>query len=137
MYSPNDRVVRCEDNRFAENESNASYTNHIFVRLSAKDRTFARVNFSFSTFDGCYLRGCKFLDCDFTGCRFLSTNFHNSTFEICNFRYAVFEKTQIAPDILVTQAPDHENLRASIRPQSTHKLPAARGRSGSKQSDQD
>ncbi len=111
MYSPNTLVVRCEDCRFAEDESNCAYQHHLFIRLVAKDRTFTKVNFRYCTFDGCYLRDCKFLACDFTGCRFLSTNLNGSAFSTCQFEYATFERTQIAPDILETQAPDRENLK--------------------------
>lgn len=114
MYSPNTFVVRCEDRRFAEDESNVSYQHHLFIRLSAKDRTFTKISFKYCTFDGCYLRSCKFLKCDFTGCKFVSTNFHGSSFTACQFEYATFERTQIAPDILETQAPDFENLKAKF-----------------------
>jgi hypothetical protein len=112
MHSPNTLVVRCEDRRFAEDESNASYSNHVFIRLVAKDRTFSRVSFKYCIFDGCYLRDCKFLSCDFTGSRLSSSNFHGSSFSDCKFEYATFEKTQITPDILATQAPYLENLKA-------------------------
>jgi hypothetical protein len=112
MHSPNTLVVHCEDCRFAEDESGVSYQLHLFTRLSAKDRNFTKVSFRYCTFDGCYLRSCRFLNCDFTGCRFVSTNFHGSSFSDCQFEYATFEKTQITPDILETQAPDLENLKA-------------------------
>lgn len=114
MHSPNALVVHCEDRRFAEDESSVSYQHHLFTRLSAKERTFTKVSFRYSTFDGCYLRSCKFLNCDFTGCRFIATNFHGSSFGDCQFEYATFEKTQIASDILETQAPDLENLKAKF-----------------------
>lgn len=114
MHTQNTRVVRCEDRRFAEDESYVSYEHHLFIRLSAKDRTFTKVSFRYCTFDGCYLRSCKFLNCDFTGCRFISANFHGSSFSACKFEYATFEKTQISPDILETQAPDFENLKAKF-----------------------
>jgi hypothetical protein len=112
MHSPNTLVVRCEDHRFADDESNTDYRNHVFVRLVAMRRTFSKVDFRYCVFDGSYLRECKFLDCDFTGTRFLSSNFHESSFSGCKFEYAIFEKTQIAPDILETQAPHFENLKA-------------------------
>lgn len=114
MYSPNNLFVRCEDHRFPVDESHVFYEHHLFIRLSAKDRTFTKVSFKYSTFDGCYLRSCKFSDCDFTGCRFISTNFHGSSFTACRFEYATFEKTQIAPDILETQAPALDNLKAKF-----------------------
>ncbi len=112
MHSANTLIVHCEDRRFAEDESHTSYQHHLFTRLSAKDRTFTAINFRYCTFDGCYLRSCKFQKCDFTGCRFISTNLHGSSFSECKFEYATFEKTQIASDILETQAPDLENLKA-------------------------
>jgi len=114
MHSPNTLVVRCEDRRFNENESNHSYQHHLFIRLVAKDRSFTKVDFRYCIFDGCYLRSCKFLNCDFTGTRFLATNFHGSQFNGCQFEYTTFEKTQIAPDILETQAPTLENLKAKF-----------------------
>lgn len=114
MHSANTLIVHCEDRRFAEDEYRASYQHHLFTRLSAKDRTFAEVSFRYCTFDGCYLRSCKFLKCDFTGCKFVSTNFHGSSFRDCHFEYATFERTQIAPDILETQAPDLDNLKAKF-----------------------
>lgn len=112
MFSPNTLVVRSEDQRFASDESNVEYSNHLFVRLVAKDKTFSKVDFKYCVFDSCYLRRCKFSNCDFTGAKFVSTSFHGSSFTSCQFAYATFEKTQIAPDILETQAPDHENQKA-------------------------
>lgn len=112
MFSENTRIVHCEDRKFTEDESNYSYESYIFTRLSAKNRTFTEISFKYCTFDGCYLRSCKFLKCNFTGCKFIATNFHGSSFGNCTFDYATFEKTQIAPDILETQAPDLENLKA-------------------------
>jgi hypothetical protein len=111
MLSLNDRIVHCEDHRFSDNEANVSYANHLFTRLSAKEKTFTKVDFRYCTFDRCYLRSCKFLNCDFTGCRFVSSNLHGSSFRDCRFDYASFERTQIAPDILETQAPFLENLK--------------------------
>jgi hypothetical protein len=111
MHSPNAFVVHCEDRRFAEDEANVSYANHFFTRLSAKEKNFTKVDFKYCTFDRCYLRSCKFLNCDFTGCRFVSSNFHGSSFRDCRFDYTSFERTQIAPDILDTQAPFLDNLK--------------------------
>ncbi len=111
MLSANTHTVKCEDHRFDANEANSSFTHHVFIRLSAKQKTFASVDFKYCIFDGCYLRGCRFIECDFTGCRFLSTNFHGSTFISCQFAYATFEKTMIADDILESQAPDFENQK--------------------------
>lgn len=111
MLSANDRI-RIEDQKFQTDESDVAFTNHLFVRVVAKRKTFTSVDFKYSIFDGCYLRGCRFVSCDFTGCRFLSTNFHGSTFSSCSFPYATFEKTIIADDILETQAPNFENQTA-------------------------
>jgi hypothetical protein len=110
MLSANNRV-RCEDQKFDSNETGSAFPNHLFVRVGAKEKTFANIDFKYSIFDGCYLRGCRFLNCDFTGCRFLSTSFHGSTFSNCNFAYATFERTLIADDILETQAPVFENQK--------------------------
>lgn len=111
MLTRNTRTVKCEDQRFAADESNTQFENHVFIRLSAKQRTFTRVSFKYCVFDGCYFRACRFLGCDFTGCRFLSTNFHGTSFASCQFAYATFEKTAISDDILDTQAPDFENQK--------------------------
>ena len=113
MLSANPRV-RSEDQKFAQNEASTSFINHLFVRLVAKDRTFTRVDFRYCIFDACYIRDCRFISCNFTGCRFLSTNFQGSTFASCTFDYAIFEKTAIADDILESQAPIYENLRAKF-----------------------
>jgi uncharacterized protein YjbI with pentapeptide repeats len=94
MLSANNRV-RCEDKKFDSDEAGAAFQNHLFVRVGAKEKIFANIDFKYSIFDGCYLRGCKFLHCDFTGCRFLSTSFHGATFSNCNFAYATFERTLI------------------------------------------
>lgn len=114
MYSPNSLIVRSENCRFAENESHVCYRNHIFVRLVAIAKTFTDVDFRFCVFDGCYLRDCKFLNCDFTGTKFSSSSFHGSSFTNCVFNYTTFEKTEITPDILDTQAPEYENLRSKF-----------------------
>ena len=114
MLVPNRQIVRCDDHRFDADESGTQYTHHLFIRLSAKNKTFTHVDFRYCVFDGCYLRGCRFVACDLTGCRFLSTSFHGSTFSDCQFAYASFEKTSIADDILETQAPDFENQKAKF-----------------------
>ena len=113
MLATNGRT-RAEDQRFTADESDAKFTNHLFIRLVAKDKIFRRVDFKYCIFDGCYLRGCKFVQCDFTGCRFLSTNCVGSTFTSCEFAYATFERTIIADDILETQAPVFENQKAKF-----------------------
>jgi Pentapeptide repeats (9 copies) len=104
--------VKTEDQRFANDEKDTEYKKHIFVRLVSMNIVFQNVDFSYCIFDGCYLRKCKFIKCNFTGCKFLSTSFHGSLFNHCTFDYATFEKTIIADDILNTQAPERENLKA-------------------------
>jgi hypothetical protein len=111
MISPSSRV-RCEDQRFDADESDSTLSNYLFIRVSAKDKTFRNVDFKYCIFDGCYLRGCKFINCDFTGCKFVSTNFHASKFSNCEFAYVSFEKTLISDDILETQSPHFENQQA-------------------------
>lgn len=110
MLSHRNRT-RSEDQKFDDNEAGTSFRNYLFVRVSAKEKTFTNVDFKYCIFDGCYLRGCRFQRCDFTGCKFLSTSFHGSTFLNCEFAYATFEKTIIADDILDSQAPNFENQR--------------------------
>lgn len=114
MLTLNRQIVRCDDHRFDADENNSQYMHHLFVRLSAKNKTFTKVDFRYCVFDGCYLRGCRFIACDFTGCRFLSTNFHGSSFSDCQFAYATFEKTAIVDDILESQAPDLENQKVKF-----------------------
>lgn len=103
-----------QDMKFDGDESNAQFTNYVFVRLVGKNITLSRVDFKYCIFDACYLRDCKFVACNFTGCRFLSTNFRGSTFSNCDFAYAVFDKTIIADDILEAECPARENQKASF-----------------------
>lgn len=105
-------IIRIEDQRFVSGEKDKDYRRHFFLRLVAKEIEFQSVNFSYCTFDSCYLRKCRFIKCNFTGCKFLSTSFYGSVFSYCTFDYAIFEKTIIADDILSTQAPERENLKA-------------------------
>jgi hypothetical protein len=89
----------------------ADFANTVFIRLVAKERTFRNVDFRFCVFDGCYLRSCQFDSCTFTGCRFIGSNFEGSRFAGSEFDYAVFERTNITPDILDTEAPATENMQ--------------------------
>jgi hypothetical protein len=112
MYSENGTRKSITDHRFANDESDARYNNHLFVRLSAKGKSFRNVDFRYTTFDACYLRDAKFDSCDFTGCRFTATNLHGARFSGCRFEYATFERTMVDPAILDTECPSRENLRA-------------------------
>lgn len=100
-----------KDKRIVEGFTGQKLTNKLWTRLVAKDVTFRRVNFSYSTFDACYIRSCKFDKCNFTGCRFTNSNFHGTTFSECAFDYATFEKTDVDPYILESEAPVRENLK--------------------------
>lgn len=100
------------DKRFDTNVENAKFINKFFLRLVAKNKTFKNVDFKYSIFDTCYLRGCRFDSCDFTGVRFLASNLHGATFSGCKFDYALFERTWLEPDILETECPATENLKA-------------------------
>jgi hypothetical protein len=111
MYIDNARRKVVVDQRFAGDESNAQYDNHIFIRLSAKGRAFRDVDFKYATFDTCYFRDATFDSCNFTGCRFISTNLQGAKFSGCRFEYATFERTIIDSVILETESPSHENLR--------------------------
>lgn len=102
---------KLEDVRFNTEVKNASFLNHVFVRLVAKKNRFVNVDFRYCTFDACYLRDCAFDSCNFTGCRFVSSNFHGSSFVGCNFEYATFEKTDIDNDVLSTNCPGRDNLK--------------------------
>jgi hypothetical protein len=87
------------------------WSNSVFTRLSAKERTFTNVTFNFCTFDSCYLNHCRFVRCRFVGCRFVGSNLQGSTFSGSKFDYAVFERTNISEDILDTECPGYENLQ--------------------------
>lgn len=100
------------DKKFDVDVENAKYINKLFLRLVAKNKTFRNVDFKYSIFDTCYLRGCRFDSCDFTGVRFLASNFHGATFSGCKFDYALFERTWLEPEILETECPATENLKA-------------------------
>lgn len=110
MLNNSDRTTET-DKKFDADEANTHYTNRLFLRLVAKDKSFTRVDFKYTIFESGYLRGCKFDSCDFTGCRFVGTNLHGSKFSGCNFEYAVFERTSIDSDILDTECPGPENLK--------------------------
>lgn len=101
--------VEVKDQKFETNLSGATFSNWLFIRLVAKSRRFAKVDFRYTTFDACYLRGCVFDECDFTGCRFVSSNLHGSSFSGCKFDYATFEKTEIDVDVLSSGCPATEN----------------------------
>jgi uncharacterized protein YjbI with pentapeptide repeats len=99
------------DKKIDENIVDSKFVNHLFLRLVAKNKQFARVDFKYSIFDICYLRGCTFDSCDFTGCRFVGTNLHGSSFSGCKFDYCKFERTVVDNDILDTGCPGTENLK--------------------------
>ncbi|MBG1242213.1 pentapeptide repeat-containing protein [Nostoc sp. NZL] len=110
MLSESNRVHQI-DKKFDDNISNDKFMNHLFVRLVAKDKQFTKVDFKYSIFDTCYLRGCKFDSCDFTGCRFVGTNLHGAKFSGCKFEYSTFERTVVDNYILDTECPGSENLK--------------------------
>ena len=99
------------DKKFDSDTSNSGFANHLFLRLIAKDKKFTNVDFKYSIFDTCYLRGCKFDSCDFTGCRFVGTNLHGAKFSGCKFDYSTFERTVVDNYILDTECPSHENIK--------------------------
>ncbi len=99
------------DKRVDEDISGVSLSNHIFVRLGAKNKKFTNVNFAYTIFDHCYLRKCVFDSCDFTGARFNGSNLHESSFVGCKFDYCYFERTLVESDILDSSCPAFENLK--------------------------
>jgi hypothetical protein len=113
LLRPTERQ-RVEDQSFRDNEAHSDYSNRLLVRVSAKGRTFDNVNFSYTTFDSCYLRNCVFLSCSFIGCRFVGVNFRGSTFSKCKFEYSTFERTLVVNDILERESPRPENLKAEF-----------------------
>ncbi|MEH2399663.1 pentapeptide repeat-containing protein [Nostoc sp.] len=110
MLSDSNRVHQI-DKKFDDNVSNEKFLNQLFLRLVAKDKQFTKVDFKYSIFDTCYLRGCKFDSCDFTGCRFVGTNLHGAKFSGCKFDYSIFERTVVDNYILDTECPGSENLK--------------------------
>lgn len=110
MLNNSERTTEA-DKKFDADEANSRFANRLFLRLVAKDRSFSKVDFKYTIFESCYLRGCKFDSCDFTGCRFVGTNLHGSKFSGCKFDYAVFERTPVDPDIIDTECPGPENLK--------------------------
>lgn len=102
------------DQKFVRNLDGTQHYNRLFVRCSAKDLTFKKVNFKWSIFDACYFRNCVFDSCNFEGCRFVNSNFRGSAFEGCIFDYTNFEKTHVDPDLLSTGCPSVENLKLAF-----------------------
>jgi len=109
MFTPSNRE-KIEDQRVDADVERANLMNRLFVRLGAKERRFTKVDFRYSIFDTCYLRGCTFDSCDFTGCRFLATSLYGSHFIGCKFDYAIFERTIVDSDLLSSSCPSNENL---------------------------
>ena len=110
MFTPSNRQ-KVEDQIVDADVAGISLMNKFFVRFGAKDKKFTKVDFRYSIFDTCYLRGCTFDSCDFTGCRFLATSLYGSQFIGCKFDYAVFERTIVDSDILNSSCPGTENLK--------------------------
>lgn len=110
MLTDSNRIHQV-DKKFDDDVSNSKFLNHLFLRLVAKDKKFTNVDFKYSIFDTCYLRGCKFDSCDFTGCRFVGTSLHGAKFSSCKFDYSTFERTFVDSYILDTECPGHENLK--------------------------
>lgn len=102
------------DKKFDADETSVRFSNYLFLRLVAKGKSFTNGDFKYTIFEACYLRDCSFDSCDFTGCRFIGTNLHGSKFSGCKFDYATFERTSVDPDILDTECPGHENLKAKF-----------------------
>ena len=99
------------DKKFPNDLTDRNYSNSIFLRLSAKERSFKNIDFRYCIFDSCYLRDASFDTCNFIGCRFISTNLHGATFDGCQFDYATFEHTSIDESILKNSCPAFENVR--------------------------
>ncbi|HLO85491.1 MAG TPA: pentapeptide repeat-containing protein [Nostocaceae cyanobacterium] len=110
MLSESNRVHQV-DKKFDDDVSDAKFVNHFFVRLVAKEKRFTKVDFKYSIFDTCYLRGCMFDSCNFTGCRFVGTNLHGAKFSGCKFDYSTFERTIVDDEVLDTECPGSENLK--------------------------
>lgn len=113
LLQPKTRIL-LTDQQWVADVRGTPFLDHVFVRSSAKRRSFISVDFRYSVFDACYFRDCCFDSCDFTGCRFVGTNFHGATFTGCTFDYASFERTQIDSIILDTCCPAFENLKSQF-----------------------
>lgn len=99
------------DKWITDSEVDTNYKFKNFVRLSAKNKIFICVDFSYSSFDDCYLRGCKFINCKFIGVNFINSNFEGSNFEYCDFIYAKFKSSYFHENILTQGDATRENLR--------------------------
>lgn len=99
------------DKRFESDIRDSEFSNHLFLRVSAKEKRFTKVDFKYTIFDTCYFRKCVFDTCDFTGCRFKDTSLVGSTFHGCKFDYAAFDKTYVESEILDVCCPPFENLK--------------------------
>jgi hypothetical protein len=110
MFSESNRI-KLEDRKVDTDLTEAKLANHLFLRLVAKERRFANVDFKYSIFDTCYLRQCAFDSCDFIGCRFIGTSLYGSTFSGCKCDYSTFERTIVTTDLLRTCCPAPENLK--------------------------
>ncbi len=88
-----------------------NYSNHLFLRVAAKGKSFKDVDFRYTIFDTCYFRKCKFVSCDFVGCRFVGTSMVGSLFCGCKFDYTFFERTLIDSSILDVGCPGFDNVK--------------------------
>jgi len=105
------RRVHFTDKKINGPLSNENLSNHLMVRVSAKEQIFKSVNFRYTFFDTCYFRKCVFDECNFTGCRFVGSNLTGTSFLGCTFDYATFERTIIDPHVLDDCCPGHDNLK--------------------------
>lgn len=107
---PSGRTVLI-DHAVTRDLTNESLKNHQFQRLVATGKRFTGCDFSYSEFEGAYLRNCTFDSCNFTGSSFRNSNLRGSRFVGCKFDYVSFSGTHVEPDILEIGCPSQENLQ--------------------------
>jgi len=111
MLKPKHRIFET-DKEWNDDVRDEQFSDHVFQRVSAKNRRFTNVDFRYSTFENCYLRNCVFDSCNFTGCRFIGTNLTGTAFSGSTFDYVQFERTAIESDVLDTCCPALENIKS-------------------------
>ncbi|MGN5077007.1 pentapeptide repeat-containing protein [Aeromonas veronii] len=106
--------IKIKNKEFNEDESNNSYSQKIFERVFAVQKTFTDINFSQTDFSDCYFRNCKFIRCNFTGASFKNCYLMGSNFPKCIFKYTTFSSTHLDDKFLDSYLPPEENLARDL-----------------------
>jgi hypothetical protein len=113
QFADSGRVER-KDKQLRVDLLQATMSLELWDRVSAKERHIERVDFRYTIFSNCYLRGCQFVECDFTGAFFVESNLRGSTFEGCKFDYARFSRTLVTHSIIDRSMPGYENVQLEL-----------------------